>query len=202
MIHYIYKITCLCGEYNGMYYYGLHSTDNIDDGYVGSGTNLWEYYKKYGKVLNKTYKKTILFYADNRDDLKLMEKAVIGDNYWKDPNCLNKVKGGGAIDVVWNKNQKTKIETVEKLKISHLGQEPWNKGMKNQYHTKSHTVGVEGCINIANGITNKWLDETYSNKCKESAKKLRWVTNDIETLRINVSELENYLAKGYRRGRA
>lgn len=168
--NYIYKITCLCGEYNGMYYYGLHSTDNMDDKYCGSGKGLWQYYKLYGRIENVTYKKDILFYTNTRAELKLIEAAVIGDNYWKDPMCLNKIKGGCTIDIVWNKNQKTKIETIQKLKISHLGQKAWNKGMKHQYTTKSHNVDVEGRKNISNAIKNKWLDPDYRRKCTESAR--------------------------------
>lgn len=34
---------------NGHYYKGKHSTDNIDDGYLGSGCILQRAIKKYGK---------------------------------------------------------------------------------------------------------------------------------------------------------
>lgn len=33
--HYFYKIT---NTINNKYYYGVHSTDNLNDGYMGSGT--------------------------------------------------------------------------------------------------------------------------------------------------------------------
>lgn len=29
---FIYKITCLCGDYKGKYYIGQHTTDNLNDG--------------------------------------------------------------------------------------------------------------------------------------------------------------------------
>lgn len=43
--NYFYKITNLI---NNHYYYGVHSTDNLDDGYMGSGKRLHYAYKKYG----------------------------------------------------------------------------------------------------------------------------------------------------------
>ena len=43
--HYFYKIT---NNINNHFYYGIHSTDNLDDGYMGSGSRLRRAYKKYG----------------------------------------------------------------------------------------------------------------------------------------------------------
>ena len=42
---FIYKITCLCGDYKGKYYIGQHTTDDINDGYAGSGAKINEYSK-------------------------------------------------------------------------------------------------------------------------------------------------------------
>ena len=44
--YYIYKTTNLI---NGKYYYGMHCTDNLTDGYMGSGVRLKRSFEKYGK---------------------------------------------------------------------------------------------------------------------------------------------------------
>jgi hypothetical protein len=44
--NYFYKITKLV---NGKYYYGIHSTNKLEDGYTGSGNAIKSAIKKYGR---------------------------------------------------------------------------------------------------------------------------------------------------------
>ena len=46
MHHYVYIIT---NQLNGKQYVGDHSTNNLEDGYLGSGVLLLRAKKKYGK---------------------------------------------------------------------------------------------------------------------------------------------------------
>lgn len=91
---FIYKITCLCGDYKGKYYIGQHTTDAINDGYAGSGIKINEYYSKYGKRLNETYKFKILRNgATSQQQLDKWEKKYI-DKYLGKEKCLNMIEGG------------------------------------------------------------------------------------------------------------
>ena len=45
--HYIYKITRL--DESGRYYIGMHSTDDLEDGYFGSGKLIIRSINKHGK---------------------------------------------------------------------------------------------------------------------------------------------------------
>ena len=57
-IHYFYKITNLV---NNKYYYGIHSTNNLNDGHMGSGKRITCAIKKYGienfsfEIIKETY---------------------------------------------------------------------------------------------------------------------------------------------------
>lgn len=77
-IHIIYKTT----HSNGKYYIGRHSTDNLDDGYLGSG--LWPRSIKDKSTLTRE----ILEYANDIESLKELEKQYLSEHFGK-PNCMN-----------------------------------------------------------------------------------------------------------------
>ena len=86
--HYIYKTTNLVNE---KFYIGMHSTDDLEDGYVGSGTHLWHSIRKYGK---KNFKLTILEFLPDRESLREREKEIVNVDLLKNPLCMNICKGG------------------------------------------------------------------------------------------------------------
>jgi hypothetical protein len=61
--HFIYKTTNLL---SGKYYIGMHSTNNLADGYMGSGRRLRYSINKYGE---ENHKVEILEFVDNRAEL-------------------------------------------------------------------------------------------------------------------------------------
>jgi hypothetical protein len=90
--HIIYKTTCLT---TGKWYLGMHSTDDLNDGYLGSGQLLWKSLKKYGKD-NHQYE--ILEYLPSRKALILREEELITDEVRNQPQCLNLRNGGTGND--------------------------------------------------------------------------------------------------------
>lgn len=86
--NYFYKIT---NNINGHFYYGVHSTDDLNDGYMGSGTRLKEAYKKYGI---ENFTKEILKQCENRKEAYDLESCVVTEALIKDNNCYNIILGG------------------------------------------------------------------------------------------------------------
>lgn len=97
--HYlIYQIT---NTVNNKIYIGKHITENIDDEYFGSGKHLKHAQKKYG--LDK-FVKTILFELQSKEEMDLLEKLVVTEEFCARSDTYNiKVGGEGGWDYV-NKN--------------------------------------------------------------------------------------------------
>jgi group I intron endonuclease len=87
--YYLYEVTNLV---NGKIYIGQHITDDLEDGYLGSGKALKSAIKKYGR---DKFKKEILAFANGPTSLNFMERCMV-PLWWAElPNNYNLVEGGG-----------------------------------------------------------------------------------------------------------
>lgn len=86
--HVIYKTTCLI---TGKYYIGMHSTDNLNDGYKGSGKYLRHSMNKHGE---ENHVVEILEHHKSRELLRLREEKIVTLEIIDDPKCMNLRLGG------------------------------------------------------------------------------------------------------------
>lgn len=86
--HYIYKTTNLI---TNKFYVGMHSTNNLQDGYIGSGKILKYSIAKYGK---ENHKFEILEFVDSRKELAARESIVVNEALLSDPLNMNLKIGG------------------------------------------------------------------------------------------------------------
>lgn len=101
--HIIYKTTC---HQTGRYYIGMHSTDDLEDGYFGSGVHLTRSLKKYGK---EQHAREILERLPTREALKLREEEIVTEDLVRhDIQCMNLIKGGGGTDREYGFTEKTR----------------------------------------------------------------------------------------------
>lgn len=105
--NFVYKTTNLI---NGKFYIGRHSTNNLEDGYLGSGVHLRNSIKKYGK---ESFKCEILEFCIDFSNL------LIREEYWI--LKLNAVSCGYNLTI-----------SSDGGIPSRKGQEPWNKGLPKQ----------------------------------------------------------------------
>ena len=86
--NYFYKITNLI---NNHFYYGIHSTNDLNDGYMGSGSRLHYAYKEFGI---ENFKKEILKFFDTREECAKYEAFIVNEELITDINCYNISLGG------------------------------------------------------------------------------------------------------------
>lgn len=97
--HFIYKTTC---RVNGKWYIGMHSTDDLNDGYIGSGKRLWYSINKYGR---DQFDFEILEYCETRELLHGREAELVNKITLLDPLCLNMKAGGEGGGILYEKNK-------------------------------------------------------------------------------------------------
>lgn len=138
--YYIYKIICLCDEWNGKFYIGKRY-GNINDNYTGSGKMIKEYFKQFGKEKDITYEKTILEIGDEFNICDL-EREYIREGI-KSELCLNMIcvssKGNFG-----HKGKKHSEETRRKISEAKKGIMSWNKGKHlSEEHRKNISEAVK-----------------------------------------------------------
>lgn len=209
--HYIYKTTCII---TNRFYVGMHSTDNLEDGYIGSGKRLWYSINKHGR---DNHICEILEFLPDRSSLKIREKQIINEELLMNKLCMNLALGGeGGISTHYhNLTENQKIEwhskggkkSTENIKNKQINdplykeyyslirttqlRNSWMNGnRKPTFTNKRHNQETKKKIGDANSIKQKGKNNSQYGKC--------WITNDIENKKIYKDDL---IPNGWKLGR-
>jgi hypothetical protein len=186
--HFIYKTTNLK---NGKYYIGMHSTSNLNDGYLGSGERLRRSVRKHGK---ENFKLEILEFFKDRESLAKRERELVNEEVIKDEMCMNLKPGGtGGFNNTQHQlkcSQAAGIKHRDRMKSDPEYRKRLTK-MTSESNKRRHERGE--------GFIYSWLGKKHSpesiQKMKESAIDrgkghtnsqfgTRWITNGIENKKI------------------
>lgn len=169
---YIYKIT---NKINGLMYVGKHAKPIFDESYWGSGTILWNAYRKYGK---NNFVREVIEFCDSESDLNNRERFWIRELNTIRPNGYNITEGGeGVKGLKFDDKTKLRISRNRKgkcvgeshhwygkhlpvemrLKISNtlMGKPSWNKGIACRPETKTK---ISDCLKHYKHYTNGTID--------------------------------------------
>lgn len=99
--HYlVYKTTNLV---NGKIYIGKHETNDINDGYLGSGNLIRRAIKKYGR---ENFKREILFECSSKEEMDIKEAELVNEEFLKRDDVYNiKLGGDGGFDFINHNNE-------------------------------------------------------------------------------------------------
>lgn len=87
----VYKIT---NKINSKIYVGCHVTENLNDGYMGSGVNIKKAIKKFGR---ENFIKEVLYIFDNKEDMLNKEREIVNNEFTKREDVYNIIIGGGEL---------------------------------------------------------------------------------------------------------
>lgn len=157
MYHTIYLIT---NQVNGKKYIGKHSTDNLDDGYMGSGIAIKKALQKHG---TEKFIKEYLHIFDNEYDMEQKEKEIITEDIVKDNNYYNMAPGGQGGNVIKHseESKKRKSQAISKK----LKGKP-----KSEAHRKSISLFHADMKGENNPMYGKKQSQNAIHKISEKAK--------------------------------
>ena len=211
--HYVYKIVCRA---TGCYYIGVHSTNDLEDGYLGSGTRVRESIKQHGR---ENHSKEVLTLCDTREAANKLESELVNEETLLDNKCLNLAMGG--------KNGK-----LASREIARIAQRAGAKKMRelwevnpewrekfSEAHSRQNKKRVElGTHHFLGG--DIWRGKEHKEETREKMSlthKLRgnhqgeknsqfgtcWIYNKVslENKKIPKSSLGEYIKKGWTKGR-
>lgn len=92
--HYFYVIENLV---NGKLYGGKHSTEDIDDGYMGSGKAMKRAIKKHGV---QNFKKHILMFCETEEEAYEIERQIVDEDFVRQSNTYNLIVGGDSFKAI------------------------------------------------------------------------------------------------------
>lgn len=206
--HYIYKITRNDGS--GKYYIGMHSTDDLNDEYFGSGKLITRAIKKYGKELHS---KEILEFLPSRQELKLRERELVNEEIMNDPLCMNlQLGGGGGFSSAEHRekfigsHRTAKLRGTEQASLmsAKAARSTWDRHYE-KMAAIAKVNAVQACVKAASPEVNEKRKATFAERGHMQGEKNSqfgtcWVTNGTP-VKIKKEELDEYLTNGYRRGR-
>lgn len=204
--HFIYKTT---NTINNKFYIGMHSTDNLNDGYLGSGKRLWYSIRKYGK---ENHKIEIIEFFENREKLKIREIEIVNEKLLQNPMCMNiglggegglhneehakkfHAAGGKKVLQLLNKRHINKLKNdknyYDKFIKSIKDSIPLQTGINNPFYNKKHSKETKKQIGLTNSIKQKGEKNSQYGKY--------WITNGKENKLV---KKENIIPNGWILGR-
>ena len=162
--HYVYQIT---NWFNGKIYIGVHSTNILDDGYMGSGKEIKSAIKKYGK---EYYTKDILQFCESRYQALNLERALVDLAFVENENTYNLQVGGSGCCILTEESRQRISEAQRKRFKANISEETRQRISEGQLRRNETPRPLEHCQNISKSKTGHITSEETKKKISEAGK--------------------------------
>lgn len=177
MYNYVYLIK---NKINKMIYIGVHKTDNLEDGYMGSGTKLKKDQVEYGI---ENFTKSIICFCNSYKEALAVEQQLVNRDFVLNENTYNQIIGGchveGSVDLflIMSKAQKLRFKGVEaRAQISENMKKIWARpGYKEKM------------------INTIYENEDRNKKVSDGIK--RWIENHPQEHKARMEKINKNLSK-------
>jgi hypothetical protein len=194
---------------NGKIYIGMHETDDLEDGYLGSGTRLKRAKRYYGKEF---FEKRILYIFDNKEDMVAKEIELVTEEFVNRKDTYNLKTGGKGglcskehINILKNNLKQGNITFKKKIKEDKNFLDKYREYNKNR---SSYGGKASNGFNGYNHTEDSKLKMKETIKTRQSQVGIKnsqyntcWINNKDIDKKIPKSELNNYLKNGWVKGR-
>ena len=212
-MNYLYQITNLI---NNKIYVGVHKTDNIDDGYMGSGKVIKSAIKKHGI---ENFRKDILEFFDTYDTALDKESEIVTDEFLLREDVYNLRRGGtGGFDYINKLPQTTAVRIANGKKFPKSLRIEMAKSHSSRTMSDTHKSGklsytyfgdpsrqhFSELSNTEEALAKKketWKRTGRGRGEKNSQFGKCWITKDLENKKIYKEQLDFYLEAGWIKGR-
>jgi hypothetical protein len=216
LFYIVYRTTNLL---NGKIYIGIHETNDLDDGYLGSGVLIQRALAKYGR---ENFSREILFTFVNRDATIAKEAELVTEEFVAREDTYNLTVGGyggfhyvnkagrniyeGHAEIA-REHQKLAVAAANSRRSDAEFKAAWDRaardglrryfdeGGQNGFAGKSHSEETKKLIGSINAVRQRGSGNSQYGTC--------WVHNvDLkESRKVPAPELATWEAIGWKKGR-
>ena len=206
MFYTVYKTTNLI---NGKIYVGLHVTEDLNDDYLGSGTQICDAIKKYGK---ENFKREYIKICESPEEMYALEAEIVNEEFVKRPDTYNMKTGGTGSWYHINSNPEEKRKTSSRggKKQAQNPDNPfyskeWQKKFNAMKNNPEIVKKICALANTPEAIAKKketWKKTGRSKGEKNSQFGTCWIYHPEQgNKKIRKEELDKFLSLGYTKGR-
>ena len=205
MFYTVYKTTNLI---NGKIYVGLHVTEDLNDDYLGSGTQIRSAIKKYGQ---ENFKREYIKICKSPEEMYNLEAEIVNEDFVKRPDTYNMKTGGTGswYHVNSNPEEKSKSSSRGGKKAALNPDNPfYSKEWQRKFNSMNNPEIVKSLgakANTPEAIAKKketWKKTGRGKGEKNSQFGTCWIYHPTHgNKKISKEELDKFLSLGYTKGR-